>query len=110
MAKHYIEVDLADMVVRGFSDEFEQPAKNAICICEDGGRHFELNGVINPSITDYNGTPLYKFDGNAIISRTQLEIDADSHAATPTPATPSIEDRTSALEAALLELILGGAV
>ena len=108
MAKHYIEVDLADMVVHGFSDEFEQPAKNAICICEDGGRHFELNGVINPPLVDYCGVPLYRFDGKKVVRRTQSEI--ESHITPHNPDAPSIEDRTSALESALLELILGGAV
>ena len=110
MAKHYIISDESGRVLRGFSDDFEQPDANSICICEDGGRHFELNGVINPPMTDYNGTPLYKFDSGVVISRSRPELDADIPATTPSPATPSIEDRTAALESALLELILGGAV
>ena len=110
MAKHYIITDELGRVLRGFSDDFEQPEVSAICINEDGGRHFELNGVINPPMMDYSGVPLYKFDSGVVISRSQPELDADIPATTPAPATPSIEARTSALEAALLELILGGAV
>ena len=110
MAKLYIIIDELGRVLRGFSDDFEQPDASAICIIDDGGRHFELNGVVNPSLTDYNGTPLYKFDGGAVIVRSQSELDADKPAITSPTTAPSIEDRTSALESALLELILGGAV
>ena len=63
MAKHYIVIDQQNRVLRGFSDDFEQPDESAICINEDGGRHFELNGVINPPMVDMFGVPLYKFDG-----------------------------------------------
>ena len=109
MAKHYIITDETGRILRGFSDDFEQPDASAICINEDGGRHFELDGVINPPMTDYNGTPLYKFDGKLVIERTKLELDADKPVLVPVPA-PSIEERTSALESALLELVLGGSV
>ena len=110
MAKHYIITDESGRILRGFSDDFEQPDASAICIIDDGGRHFELNGVVNPPMTDYNGVPLYKFDDDEVVERTQEELDADKPVSTPAITTPSIEDRTSALEAALLELILGGAV
>lgn len=105
MAKHYIVTDESGRVLRGFSDNFEQPDASAICICEDGGRHFELNGVINPPMIDHNGTTLYKFDGGKVVTRTQEELDADKSAVIPVP---TIEERTSALESALLELVLGG--
>lgn len=45
MAKHYVISNDAGHILRGFSDDFEQPDAKAICINEDGGRHFELNGV-----------------------------------------------------------------
>jgi len=107
MAKHYIIADESGRILRGFSDDFEQPSESATCINEDGGRHFELDGVINPPMTDYNGVPLYKLDSGKVVARTQEELDADKPIA---PPVPSIEERTSALEAALLELILGGSV
>ena len=105
MAKHFIIADEFGRVLRGFSDDFEQPDANAICINEDGGRHFELNGVINPPMTDYNGVPLYKFDDKQMVARTQEEIDAD---VVQTPAPPTLEERTAALETALLEIVMGG--
>lgn len=105
MAKHYIAIDEAGRILRGFSDDFEQPTDGAICINEDGGRHFELNGVINQPMTDYNGVPLYKFDGKQVVERTQEEMDAD---VMQIPSPPTLEERTSALESALLELVTGG--
>ena len=107
MAKHYIITDEAGRIARGFSDDFEQPTDGAICICEDGGRHFEMNGVINPPMTDYNGTPLYSFDGKKVVARTKLQLDADKPAAI---SVPTIEERTESLENAMLELIMGGIV
>ena len=109
MAKHYIITHEIGRVLRGFSDDFEQPDASAICINEDGGRHFELDGVVNPPMTDWYGAPLYKFDGKQVIERTKLELDADKPVITHILA-PSIEERTSALESALLELILEGFV
>ena len=67
MAKHFITTDETWRVLRGFSDDFEQPEASAICINEDGGRHFELDGVINPPMMDYNGVPLYKLDGKQVV-------------------------------------------
>lgn len=110
MARHFIITDELGRVLRGFSDDFEQPDASAICINEDGGRHFELNGAVNPPMTDYSGVPLYKLDGVKVVARSQEELDADKPAETPVITAPTIEDRTSALESALLELVLGGAV
>ena len=107
MAKHFITTDETGRVLRGFSDDFEQPEASAICINEDGGRHFELNGVINPPMTGYNGTPLYKYDGGEVVARTQEEIEADK---VEVATLPTLEERTAALENAMLELIIGGAL
>lgn len=96
MAKHYIITDEVGRILRGFSDDFEQPTAGAICINEDGGRHFELNGVINPPMTDYNGLPLYCFDGKKVVARTQEELDADKTAIVPAP---TIDERLAAVEA-----------
>ena len=107
MAKHFIITDELGRILRGFSDDFEQPEASAICINEDGGRHFELNGVINPPMTDCNGVSLYKLDGGKVIARTQTELDADKPVIIPIP---TIEERTEALENAMLELIMRGIV
>ena len=105
MAKHYIITDETGRILRGFSDDFEQPTDGAICINEDGGRHFELNGVINPSMSDCNGVPLYAFDGKKIIKRDEKEVAAE----TPIPVkTVTIEERVQAVEIAVKELATNG--
>ena len=105
MAKHYIITDEAGRVLRGFSDDFEQPTDGAICINEDGGRHFELNGAINPPMTDYNGVPLYAFDGKQVVARTKLQLDADKPAVI---SVPTIEERVQVIELAVKELATNG--
>ena len=100
MAKHFIIIDDKSRVLRGFSDDFEQPDASAVCINEDGGRHFELNGVINPQMTDYNGVSLYRFDGKKVLARTQEELDANK---TVIASPPSFEERLAAVE----ELVKG---
>jgi len=107
MAKHYIITDELGRILRGFSDDFKQPDANAICINEDSGRHFELNGVINPPLIDMNGISLFKFDSGKVVARSQKELEADKPIIVPVP---TIEERTEALENALLELIMGGVV
>lgn len=109
MAKHYIEIDTLGQVILGFSDEFERPLGDAvICICENGGRHFVLGGEENPLLVNQYGVPLYKFDGEHVVRKTESELVRDADESYK--MAPTIEDRTSALEAALLELVLGGVV
>lgn len=98
MAKHYIITDGASRVLRGFSNDFEQPDASAICICEDGGRHFELNGVVNPPMADAQGRYRYKLVEGIVVERTPEELEADALPASE--PTPTIEQRTAALETA----------
>lgn len=107
MAKHYIITAESGRILRGFSDDFEQPTDGAICINEDGGRHFEMNGTTNPSLIDFNGISRYKFVNGQVVERTSAELDADKSVIVPIP---TIEERTEALENAMLELIMGGIV
>jgi len=105
MAKHYVIIDDSGRILRGFSDDFEQPEVGAICICEDGGRHFELEGFINPPLSDHNGVPLYKYDGKFVLARTQAELDADKPVVVPVP---TIEERVQVIELAVKELATNG--
>jgi len=60
--KHY--VTLKDgFIVDGFSDAFRQPQDTDVCINEDAGRQFTLNGLTNPQLKDEDGFALYKADG-----------------------------------------------
>lgn len=74
---HYIQLDDQNRIVKGFSNAFEQPGVTDICINEHGGRHFELNGHINPPLFNNQGITLYKWDGTQVIERTQQEIQLD---------------------------------
>lgn len=95
MSQHYVITDDAGRILRGFSDDFEQPTAEAICICEDGGRHFELNGTINPQLQDANGVPLYKYSDGSVVARTLEEVTADT--VLPDPA-KTLEERLAAVE------------
>lgn len=72
--KHYIRIDNENNIVHGFSDAFEQPQEGDILINEQGGRQFEfyINGNIylgaNPSLRDFDGKFLYKWDGKEVVS------------------------------------------
>ncbi|MDF2985741.1 MAG: hypothetical protein K0R50_1251 [Eubacterium sp.] len=75
MAKHYIRLDLNNNIVKGFSDDFEEPSDTDICINEKGERHFEINGKINPVLFE-NG--IYKFkweDGHVTLQAVSKTIE-----------------------------------
>lgn len=96
MAKHYVSVNESGVVLRGFSDDFEQPTENDVCINEDGDRHFELNGVVNPPMADNRGVPLYKLVDGLVVERTDTEKSADI---VPDEPDPTFEERLAAVEA-----------
>lgn len=75
--KHYIRLDTENRIIKGFSDAFEQPIDGDICINKQGGRHFELLGVVNPLLMDMQGIYLYKYVDGVIKERTTEEIQAD---------------------------------
>jgi len=84
--KHYIRLDSNNNIVYGFSDAFEQPQEGDICINENGGRHFELNGVINPSLA-IDGIYRFKYVDGEIVEKTSEEIEAEKAALPPPPKT-----------------------
>lgn len=73
--KHYIKLDANNCIIKGFSDAFEQPEETDICINQEGGRHFELLGQVNPSLLDDYGCPEYKFnkDTQTILETSNVE-------------------------------------
>ena len=113
--KHYISVDASGRVVDGWSDGpcAGRDATGAICINEEGGYQFRLLLTLtddagepcilrteeNPALHDYDGIPLYKWDGEHVLPRTEEEIEADRPELpepTPTPAEPSVWDELDA--------------
>ena len=86
--RHYVRLDGDNIVVHGFSDEFETPGETDILINDKGGRHFRL--VIdgketheNPweLIRDERGACLLKWDGKAVVRRGAEELREDAAAA-----------------------------
>lgn len=101
--RHYIKIDDRNRVLHGYSDAFELPEQGDICINEQAGRHFELFGQVNPLITTAEGVPMYKWDGEQVVERTEQEIQADVDALPP--HLPSAQERLEALEQAMLALM-----
>lgn len=104
MAKHYIRLDNSNRIIKGFSTDFEEPLKTDICICEDGERHFELNGVINPQLVNMDGTHIYKYIDNKVIETTEEERKAEIESY-PKPTNQSLEDRVNNLTIALASMM-----
>lgn len=77
MAKHYIRVDEKNRVIKGFSTDFEDPIDTDICINENGGRHFEILGELNPCLINTQYIYLYKYENNNVTKRTEEEIKID---------------------------------
>jgi len=96
--KHYITTDAQGRITAGWSDgpHPERDTSSAICINEQGGYQFRLHpgGEENPPLYTMDGIPLYKWDGKAIVPRTEEEIAAD-RAAIPAPP-PSEQERLRA--------------
>lgn len=96
--KHYVTIDAQGRVADGWSDgpHPERDTTDAICISEQGGYQFRLftGGEENPPLRTMDSIPLYRWDGEQAIPRTEEEITAD-HAAIPTPP-PSAQEQLRA--------------
>lgn len=91
--KHYIRV-IDGIVTKGFSDAFEEPTETDICINEKGGRHFEIDGQINPPMFDENFCHLYRYDGT-LRKATEDELKAEREENYVEPE-PTAEERLRA--------------
>jgi len=95
---HYITTDAQGRITAGWSDgpHPERDTTGAICINEEGGYQFRLHpgGEENPPLYTVDGVPLYRWDGEAIVPRTEEEIATD-RAAIPVPP-PSEQERLRA--------------
>jgi hypothetical protein len=101
--KHYIRVDASNRITSGFSDAFEQPEETDICINQEGGRHFELLGQINPPLVDMQGCHLYKYEGGVVQGTTADEKKAELEVLPKQPE--SLEEKVNNLTIALSNMI-----
>ena len=88
--KHYIRVE-GNLVTKGFSDAFESPLDTDILINEKGGRHFEFDGVINPSLFDDNFCHLYRYENGTIRKATSEELSLEWESIKPEPVPSEME-------------------
>lgn len=79
--RHYITTDAQGRVASGWSDgpHPTRDTSGAICINEQGGYQFRLfpDGEENPLLFAEDGVPLYRWDGERVVPRTEEEIAAD---------------------------------
>ena len=90
--KHYIRTDERDRIIHGFSDVFESPKADDICINQQGGYQFRLfpEGEENPPLFEWEHMiPLYKWESGQVTVRTESEIQADIDAL-PEPDTDPV--------------------
>lgn len=96
--RHYIAIRHDGAITDAWSDG-PRPGKdtaNAICINEQGGYQFRMapGGEENPPICTEDGIPLYKWDEEKAILRTQDEIETDRTAILAPP--PSTQEQLRA--------------
>ena len=96
--RHYIAIDAQGRITSGWSDgpQRDRDTTGAVCINEAGGYQFRLppGGEENPPLYTEDGIPLYRWDGERVVRRSEEEVQAD-RAALPAPA-PSEQERLRA--------------
>lgn len=89
---HYITTDTQGRIILGWSNgpHSDRETADAICINEHGGYQFRLvpGGEENPPLYTMDGIPLYRWDGEQVIARTEEEIAADRAAIPAPPPSP----------------------
>jgi hypothetical protein len=63
---HYIRINNKNDVIYGFSNAFENPKTNDICIANNTTKHFKLGSITNPSLFGSSGIALYKWEDNMV--------------------------------------------
>lgn len=99
--KHYIRLNEDGNVIHGFSDAFDKPLEDDICIMEDGPRHF--HEVWPEPLINGRGQFLFKWVSGERVDRTTEELEVEWGQRPPDP--PSVEDRLRAAEDALTALL-----
>ena len=96
--RHYIITRPDGAIISVWSDgpHPEKDTTNAVCISGQGGYQFRLypGGEENPPVYTDDGIPLYKWDGEQVLRRTEEELEAD-RAVIPAPP-PSVQERLRA--------------
>lgn len=95
---HYITTDPEGRITSGWSTGPlpGRDTSSAVLLTDQGGYQFRLapDGEENPSLLTEDGIPLYRWDGEQVVRRSEEEVQAD-RAALPAPA-PSEQERLQA--------------
>lgn len=96
--KHYITIDTQSRITYGWSDgpHHDHDTADAICINGHGSYQFRLfpSGEENPLLYTVDGIPLYCWDGEKVVLRSEEELRLD-RALIPAPP-PSKEEQLRA--------------
>ena len=94
---HYISIAPDGVILDAWSDgpHYNRVVDDAICFNDEGGYQLRLiiDGELteeNPPIYNFDGIPIYKWDGSKILRRTDEEI-AKELAAIPDPPPTQLE-------------------
>lgn len=96
---HYIDLDYKASIVDGWSDgphPYRTPTFQTVLLTDKGEYQFRLypGGEVNPILYDMDGIPLYKYEDDRVVPRTEEEIAAD-RAEIPVPP-PTDQERFEA--------------
>ena len=92
----YVKTDERGCIVDAKSSAFLQDATGYIPIARGAGRQYLHAGLYFPGgLTDERGVFRFKMEDDAVMQRTQAEMDADY---TPPEQTPTDRERIEALE------------
>lgn len=95
---HYITTDPEGRITSGWSTGPlpGRDTSSAVLLTDQGGYQFRLTpgGEENPPLYTEDGIPLYRWDGERVVRRSEEEVQAD-RAALPAPA-PSEQERLRA--------------
>lgn len=65
---HYIKIDVNNIVITAFSDDFQASTPTDILIESNAGRHY------NPQLTNEKGQYIYKYINSQMLLRTDVEL------------------------------------
>lgn len=105
--KHYIRTDQNGIVIKGFTDGFEQPIAGDLLLSGyEDERHFQLQ------LTNERGQYRFKVIEGTLVERTQSELDTEWASRPPAPPTQIelMQQQIDELTIALGDALLGGGI
>lgn len=107
----YIQTDEQGNVIRcegGYSMANITNIADWLLIDEGEGDKYNLcqSHYFEGGLFTMEGIPLYEWDGEQVIARTEEEVEADRAAIPKLPIVPTYEERLAAMESAILTMVM----